>query len=60
MFVLMTENNTYFVEYLLNQLVLTESISEAMKFDNEEIAFKFKNMLFRMCNLNVSVNTFIE
>lgn len=60
MYVLLTDKDTYFVEYLLNQLVLSDSITEAMKFDNEITALKFKEMLYHICGLKCSINTFIE
>lgn len=59
-FVLLTDKGTYFVEYLLNSLVLSSSIEEAMKFDSFEIANKFKIMLFQTCELTTSINTYID
>lgn len=41
-YVLMTENNTYFVECLLGQLIISESLTEAMVFSSNELAEKFK------------------
>jgi hypothetical protein len=60
MYVLLTNKNNYFVEYLLSSLILSDSIEEAMKFDDAELANKFKIMLFETCQLITSVNTFIE
>lgn len=59
-YVLLTSEETYFVEYLLNQLVLSHSISQAMVFDDYATAQKFKSMLYANCQLNCSVNTYIE
>ncbi len=59
-YVLLTEDQNYFVEYLIGELILSNSISEAMKFDDENIAQKFKQMLHRSCNLVTSVNTYID
>lgn len=59
-FVLLTDKGTYFVEYLLNSLVLSNSIEEAMKFDSFETANKFKIMLFQTCELTTSINTYID
>lgn len=59
-YVLLTEDQSYFVEYLLGELILSNSISEAMKFDDELVALKFKTMLYRRCRLTTSVNTYIE
>ncbi len=59
-YVLLTNDQTYFVEYLIGELVLSNSISEAMKFDDEHIAQKFKKMLHATCKLTTSVNTYIE
>jgi len=58
-YVLLTEDQTYFVEYLIGELVLSNSISEAMKFDDEHLALKFKKMLHNSCKLITSVNTYI-
>lgn len=60
MYILLTEQYTYFVEYLLNQLILSNSISEAMVFEDKETALKFRDMLFTCCNLKCSVNTYIK
>ena len=49
MYILLTEQYTYFVEYLLNQLILSNSISEAMVFEDKETALKFRDMLFSAC-----------
>lgn len=59
MFVLLTDDNTYFVEYLLGHLVLSVSISKAMQFDNQIMAEKFQFMLMDKFELNTSINTFI-
>ena len=59
-YVLLTEDQTYFVEYLLGELILSGSISEAMKFNDEHLALKFKQMLHHSCKLVTSVNTYIE
>jgi hypothetical protein len=58
-YVLLTADETYVVEYLLQQLILSESISEAMVFDDMELALKFKKMLWECCGLQCSVNTYI-
>lgn len=60
MYVLLTKKDTYFVEYLLESLVLSDSIEEAMKFDNVETADKFKKLLFEEFKLITSINTFIQ
>lgn len=60
MYVLLTEKDNYFVEYLFSNLVLSDSIVEAMKFDDFITANKFKNMLFQKCKLVTSINTFIK
>ncbi|WP_109299066.1 hypothetical protein [Aquimarina sp. AU474] len=59
-YVLLTENQDYFVEYLIGELVLSNSISEAMKFNDENIALRFKHMLHNSCELVTSVNTYID
>jgi len=59
-YVLLTNKKTYFVEYLIGQLVLSHSISEAMIFDDFVTAEKFKRMLFNCFQLDCSVNTFIN
>lgn len=58
-FVLLTDDQHYFVEYLIGELVLSSSISEAMKFDDEKLALRFKQMLHSSCRLVTSVNTYI-
>jgi hypothetical protein len=59
-FVLITDQETYFVEYLLGSLVLSSSISEAMVFDDYLTASKFRNMLSDVCDTKCSINTFIN
>ncbi len=60
MFVLYTNEDSYFVEYLLGQLILSESINEAMVFDVLDNAKKCQTMLLKECDLLTSVNTFIK
>ncbi len=60
MYVLLTLQNTYFVEYLIGTLVLSSSIFDAMVFDDLDTAMKFKQMLLTTCELNTSVSTFIQ
>ncbi len=59
-YVLLTEDQNYFVEYLIGELVLSESITEAMKFNDENLALRFKQMLHNSCRLITSVNTYIQ
>ncbi|KAA2217448.1 hypothetical protein FEK29_09990 [Maribacter aurantiacus] len=59
-FVLLTESGSYFVEYLLGELVLSPSISEAWIFNDADIARKFQNRLFDTFKLYTSVNSFID
>lgn len=59
-YVLLTDDQSYFVEYLIGELVLSESISEAMKFDDEHLAQRFKKMLYNTCQITTSVNTYIK
>ena len=58
--VLLTEQETYFVEYLLGSLILSSSISEAMVFDDYSTASKFRDMLKDVCNTKCSINTYIN
>lgn len=60
MYILLTLQNTYFVEYLIGTLVLSSSIFDAMVFDDVDTAMKFKQMLLTTCELNTSVSTFIQ
>ena len=60
MYVLLTVENTYFVEYLIGTLVLSNSIFEAMVFDDLDTAQKFKKMLLTVCQLQTSISTFIK
>ncbi len=59
-YVLLTIQNTYFVEYLIGELVLSHSISEAMVFTSWIQATRFKEMLYEKCAINCSINTFID
>lgn len=58
-YVLLTDKQSYFVEYLVGELILSSSISEAMKFSDENLAQRFKKMLHKSCELTTSVNTYI-
>lgn len=60
MYVLITINGNYFVEYLFNELIMSDSITEAMTFEDLETATKFKNMLNNVCNIIVNISTFIK
>lgn len=60
MHVLLTPEDKYFVEYLIGTLVLSNSICEAMIFEDLETAVKFKTMLFITCELQTSISTFIK
>ena len=60
MYVLLTPEDNYFVEYLIGTLVLSRSICEAMIFEDLETAVKFKTMLFITCELQTSISTFIK
>lgn len=60
MYVLLTNLDNYFVEFLIGELVLSNSIDEAMVFDELDTAIKFKAMLFQVCKLETSINTFIK
>ena len=59
-FVLLSENNTYYVEYLIGHLVLANSITEAVIFDSQAQAIKFQKYLYKHCSIQFSVNTFIQ
>ena len=41
-YVIFTPDEKYVVEYLLRQLILSESITEALTFDDQELAIGFK------------------
>ena len=59
-YVLYTSDEKYVVEFLLKQLVLSKSITEALIFDDLNIALRFSEMLQEKCRIECSVNTFIE
>ena len=59
-YVLFTHSNEYVVEYLLKQLVLSKSITEALTFDDFYVAMGFKDLLLKDCKLDCSVNTYIQ
>ena len=58
-YVLMTQEGTYLVEYLIGEVVFTSSISRAMIFSDVKIALKFKTLLYDRFRIKVSVNTYI-
>lgn len=58
-YVLMTKQELYFVEYLLNELVFSDSISEAMLFHDLIVAGKFKEMLIEKCELHTLISRVI-
>ena len=60
MYVLLTLQNTYFVEYLIGTLVVSNSIYDAMVFSDLDTALKFKKMLLITCELQTSISTFIK
>jgi hypothetical protein len=60
MYVLLTPQNTYFVEYLIGTLVISSSIFDAMVFDDLDTAIKFKQMLICTSQLQTSISTFIK
>ena len=59
-YVLQTQEGGYFVEYLLDYLVISNSITEAMIFDDLELARGFKKMLIETCDINTIISTYIE
>ena len=60
MYVLITPQDSYFVEYLIGTLVLSSSLSEAMEFKDIDTATKFKQMLLITCDLKTTISTFIK
>lgn len=59
-YVLMTKNDSYFVEYLLDFLVVSDSISEAMIFTDFFTATRFQEMLSKKCDIHFNISTFIN
>ena len=59
-YVLMTKNDSYFVEYLLAFLVVSDSISEAMIFNDIFTAKKFQEMLSNKCDIHFTISTFVN
>ncbi len=59
-FVLFTADHQYVVEYLFNQLVLSNSISEALIFESHALAIRFQKTLKADFKLQCSINTYIE
>jgi len=59
-FVLLTSKSEYVVEYLLKQLILSNSITEALTFNDFYTAIGFKDMLLKECQIECSVNTYID
>ncbi|WP_297980250.1 hypothetical protein [uncultured Capnocytophaga sp.] len=58
-YVLMTEEGTYLVEYLIGEVVFTTSISRAMIFTDLRLAQRFKSLLYERFKIKVSINTYI-
>ncbi|EGD33724.1 hypothetical protein HMPREF9071_1886 [Capnocytophaga sp. oral taxon 338 str. F0234] len=58
-YVLMTQEGSYLVEYLIGEVIFTSSISRAMIFSDLKIALRFKNLLYERFKIKVSVNTYI-
>lgn len=59
-YVLQTPEGGYFVEYLLNYLVISNSITEAMIFEDLVLASGFKKMLLETCELKTIISTYID
>ncbi|WP_081980955.1 hypothetical protein [Cellulophaga sp. Hel_I_12] len=59
-YVLFSSDHQYVVEYLFNQLVLSNSISEALIFENYELAIRFQKTIVEECKCQCSINTYIE
>ena len=60
MYVLITKEDCYFVEFLLGELIISKSIEEAMEFDDYGTAEKFRDMLRQVCDLHTSISTYIK
>ena len=58
-YVLMTEEGTYLVEYLIGEVVFATSISRAMIFTDLRLAQRFKSLLYERFEIKVSINTYI-
>ncbi|RKW10768.1 hypothetical protein [uncultured Capnocytophaga sp.] len=58
-YVLMTEEGTYLVEYLIGEVVFATSISRAMIFTDLRLAQRFKSLLYERFKIKVSINTYI-
>lgn len=58
-YVLMTQEGSYLVEYLIGEVIFTSSISRAMIFSDLKIALRFKNLLYERFKIKVSINTYI-
>ena len=58
-YVLITQEGTYLVEYLIGEVVFATSISRAMIFTNLAIAQRFKTLLYERFGIKVTVNTYI-
>ena len=58
-YVLMTEEGSYLVEYLIGELVFSPSITQAMVFTDHKVALQFKKLLYNRFGIVVSVNTYI-
>ena len=58
-YVLMTQEGTYLVEYLIGEVVFATSISRAMIFTNLAIAHRFKTLLYERFGIKVTVHPYI-
>ncbi len=59
-YVLMTDQSLYFVEYLCNELVFSDTLSQAMIFNDLDVAGKFKDMLLEKCKVYTTINPIIN
>jgi len=59
-YVLMTQEGTYLVEYLIGEVVFSTSLSKAMIFSDHKVALRFKELLYQRFKIITSVNTYID
>ena len=58
-YVLMTQEGTYLVEYLIGEVVFSTSLSKSMIFSDHKVALRFKELLYQRFKIITSVNTYI-
>lgn len=60
MYILINKKGQYLSEYLLGEIIFSNSMHHAMTFDDDFIAIEFKNRIKKEQNIDLIVQTFIK